>query len=522
MMAMDRSLASSSVVVQNAFFNLLGYGASALYAFLLIPMIVSYVGVEQFGLWSLVVALTGYIGLADLGLSTSFVKYIAEYASLDRPDDVNKVVLHGFVFYMGVSLVVLVAGYLLFPFLYSVLKISSVHFTLAYTIFMLSLLSFGAASTITVVASVLSGIQRNDVLNIVMTCMLLVKFLAIWFVLHRGFGLVGLTLADLLVTAVTIGPLVVVTKRYYVPLSMRFFRYDRVVMKKLLKFGSQLQVSRVAEIVQSQFDKLLLTRFIGLSAVSLYDFGSRPLGRLRALPLTAITSIVPAVSALEAAEDAVRIRAAVLRSTRYMIVLALPMFAFALCFSGEILTVWLGNSLPQSALTMSIFSIAYLANVVMGPLALASQGTGQPQYQMKAMLIQVVLNIVLSTLFVMLAGYYGAVAGTTTAMITGTLIFLNWYGKKLWESPASTVAQLVSKPLVSVAPSIIGALAAHRLVIEIFLLHSRLGRGIALVIAAVTFFPIYVLMLRWTKTLSDDDRIFVKNVLPLRMRNRLR
>jgi O-antigen/teichoic acid export membrane protein len=522
MREMEQSLASSRVVVENALFNFLGFGVSALYAFLLIPLVVGYVGVEQFGLWSLVAALTGYIGLADLGLSTSFVKYIAEYATLGKTDEVNKVVHHGFLFYVSVSLLVLMVGYFVFPFLFAVLRISPNHYELAYTIFILSLLGFGAASMITVVASVLSGIQRTDVLNIVMTGMLLAKFIAIWFALHQGFGLVGLTVADFLVMVATIGPLLIVTKKYYSGLSLRFLHYDSAMMGKLLKFGSQLQVSRIAELVQSQFDKLLLTRFIGLSAVSLYDFGSRPLGRLRALPLTAITSLVPAVSALDALENTQRIQSAVLRSTRYMIVLSFPMFAFVLAFSGEILLVWLGNGLAQSTLTMQILSIAYLANVVLGPMALVSQGTGEPQYQMKSTLVQVLLNIVLSTLLVAVVGYYGAVIGTTIAMIAGAVLFLAWYGRRLWSRPLSKFASLAAKPLICVVPSIVGALAAHRLVVEIFSLQSRLGQAMALIIAVAVFLPCYGAMIRWTRTLSEDDRAFVKNALPQRLRQLLR
>jgi len=516
---MEQSLASSKVVVQNAFFNILGFGVSALYGFLLIPLVVGYVGIEQYGLWSIMVALTGYVGLADLGMSTSFVKYIAEYAALGRSDEVNKIVHHGLLFYVFVSLIVLLVGYMLFPFLFFVLQIAPYHYTLAHSIFVLSLLGFGVSSLLNVVASVLSGIQRNDVLNGVTTGMLVTKFIAIWVLLYRGYGLVGVMVADLVVTTVAIGPLVMITRKFYSPLALRPLQYDSGIMKKLLKFGSQLQVSRVAELVQSQFDKLLLTRFIGLSAVSLYDFASRPLGRLRALPLTAITSLVPAVSALDAVENTQRIQAAVVRATRYMVVFAFPMFAFLMCFSDEILMVWLGDSLPQSALTMRVLSVAYLINVVLGPLALVSQGMGQPQYQMRSTIVQVVLNVVLSTLFIILFGFYGAVAGTTIAMSTGGLLFLLWYGKSLWNKPVAKVASLAYRPLASVVPSIVGALLAHRLAVNVFSLQSRLGAAVALAVALAVFLPLYGGMLRVTKTLSEDDRAFVRNVLPHRLRH---
>jgi hypothetical protein len=84
MTPIDDRLSSSRAVVRSGIFNLAGFGVSALYMILLVPIVLFYLGREQYGLWTAVLAITGYIGLADLGVSTSFVTYIARYvANLD-------------------------------------------------------------------------------------------------------------------------------------------------------------------------------------------------------------------------------------------------------------------------------------------------------------------------------------------------------------------------------------------------------------------------------------------------------
>ena len=54
---MQESLSSSRAVVRSSFFNLIGFGVSVLYMVLLVPLVVRYVGIDQYGLWTLILAL---------------------------------------------------------------------------------------------------------------------------------------------------------------------------------------------------------------------------------------------------------------------------------------------------------------------------------------------------------------------------------------------------------------------------------------------------------------------------------
>ena len=75
--------------------------------FILTPYIINHIGVERFGVWTIVGVLTGYLGLFDLGISTSFVKYIAEYYTHRDFEKINHVVNTGFLFYLVFSFVVI-------------------------------------------------------------------------------------------------------------------------------------------------------------------------------------------------------------------------------------------------------------------------------------------------------------------------------------------------------------------------------------------------------------------------------
>jgi O-antigen/teichoic acid export membrane protein len=250
--------------------------------------------------------------------------------------------------------------------------------------------------------------------------------------------------------------------------------------------------------------------------VSLYDFGSRPLSRIRGLPLTAASALVPAISALDAVDNVERINAALDRATRYTVYFALPLFGFLVCFAGVLVEVWLGPGFAQSALTMRILAVAFFVNVCTSPLGFISQGRGQPGYQMYATLLQICLNVVLSTLLVLWFGFFGAVAGTTTSVLVGTLVFYRWYGKKLVAHPFQLLMAAAGRPLAAFTVAAAFALAVHFALTALVSVAGRIALGAEILAIGSLFLVLYLYVLRKSGAINADDRRFLENILPRR------
>jgi O-antigen/teichoic acid export membrane protein len=356
-----------------------------------------------------------------------------------------------------------------------------------------------------------------DVVNIFTSVAVVVKFLAIVAALALRLGLVGMMAAEVLVGVISLVPAVVLVKKLVPEVLLLRFSFDGSMLKRLLKFGSQLQVSRFAELVQQQFDKLLVSRYIGLTAVTMYDFGSRPLNRLRALPTTALLGLLPAVSALDAEGNEERIRAGLLRSTRYLLLFSVPLFAFVALFAHEVMHVWLGSGFSQAARTLQILAVGYFSSIVTAPLAVTSQGRGEPQYQMRTTLVQAIVNILLSTSLILTFGYYGAVAGTAIAAIVGSLLFLRVYGRRVMERPLRTLGGLLAKPILAAIPAGVAALATMELLLQLLTPGTRPGVLGCLTVTFGVFLAGYVLMVFLLRLLGPDDRRFLKGILPSRL-----
>jgi O-antigen/teichoic acid export membrane protein len=514
MMAPAEHLSSSRAVVRSGLFNIAGFLASAVYMVMLVPLAKVFLGNEQYGLWTAVLAITGYIGLADLGLNTSFVTYLARFVAQGDLRSANRVITHGLLFYLlvaGVMVLISVAGY---PYIFRLLRIQEADWSTARTALYLAVAVFAVTSVAGVYGSVLAAVQRMDAFNLQFVGMLVVKFAFTYGALKAGYGVGGLFMADLAATFLSIPAVVYLTLRSVPGLKLSWDGFDGVLMKSLLKFGLRLQVSRAADIVQMNFDKLLLTRFQGLAATAMYDFGSRPINRLRTLPVTAISSLIPAVSALDADDNAARIRAAVVRSMRYLVLIALPLFTLCIAFADRLITLWVGPGNGQAVLTMQGLSAGSFIAVTMSALSLVSLGKGEPQFQMRTTLVQAVLNMALSTILVLRFGFVGAVAGTTVSMIVGGLLFYGVYARRVMDAPFAFLGTILARPVIAVVPAIVAGLLVARLGDAAGAAGSAMTGLAALAFGSAAFLAAYAVALRFTGALTADDLGFLKHALP--------
>jgi O-antigen/teichoic acid export membrane protein len=99
----------SKKLITNTFFNLLGRSWSFLVTLLLTPFILSHLNVGDFGTWVLLSVFINSFNLLDLGLGSSFVKFISAYYTHEDYDSINEVLFSGLLFYglFGALLVIL-------------------------------------------------------------------------------------------------------------------------------------------------------------------------------------------------------------------------------------------------------------------------------------------------------------------------------------------------------------------------------------------------------------------------------
>jgi hypothetical protein len=71
--------------MRNVFANWTGYVVGLIVSFFLTPLLVHHLGPASYGVWTLLVSLTAYLGLLDLGIRSAVTRYVARSESRGEP-----------------------------------------------------------------------------------------------------------------------------------------------------------------------------------------------------------------------------------------------------------------------------------------------------------------------------------------------------------------------------------------------------------------------------------------------------
>lgn len=500
-------------IVKNTFATLVAKIWFSLVGLLLTPFILTVLGPSAYGIWILIPVLAGYFGLLDFGFATSFAKHIAEYDARGDQRGVNGVFTAGLAFYLGLTATAIAVVFLGSDLILDYLRIPSDLAADARFALQVGIIAFLASNLIVVYLSVINGLQQMHVSNAIMIFMSGCNTAGCVLVLMVGFGLRGLVVNQLVTHVIGIVATAYFAHRLYPGLHFRA-RLIPAYFPVLFRYGLNLQVSNVAVLVNFHFDKLLISRVLGMSSVALYDLGSRIPASLRTFPTLFLSVLTPATSELEARRGRGDTYELFFRASKYVSVVAFPLLLGAIATGPAMIQAWVGDAYPRSASILRILCVGYLLNVVSGAVSPLVQGIGRPEYQRNAEVVSLLLNVVLSLLLITRYGLYGAALGTASAMSIAAGYYL-WSFHRLMDRPLLPfLKDAVLKPAGCAG---VGALIAFAVTSTLmpFTSGGRMEALAVLLAAGFTFGISYVVLLWRCRYLDDWDMALLRGHLPV-------
>ena len=163
--------------------------------------------------------------------------------------------------------------------------------------------------------------------------------------------------------------------------------------------------ARMVSMLMEPFNKVIISRYIGLSEVAYYELALRGAGQLRSLYEMGLKSIMPKISELQQKTQDIRkyIINIHKKSINFILIFALPAFLGLFIFSKLVLSLWLGDSYdPQISMALRWFLFGYMINLLSVPNYYIFMGIGHVKYCFLAHLIISVCNIVIISFFIIL------------------------------------------------------------------------------------------------------------------------
>lgn len=393
-----------------------------LYRYLLVTL-----GIELLGVWSLIIASTSLALIANFGISTSIIKFVATYYARNDFDRLRKLIFTAAVFIIGtysiISVVILIAGTYVLPHF-----IEAKYLPIALEILPFSLLSLIINALGGVISSCLDGIQKNYIKSYIVSFSSIVLF-ALSVLLTPKFGLKGLIFAQIFQAII-----VLVASIYYLSKSIKSiftlqWNWSKSLFKEIINYGIKMQALSFMQMSFEPVTKALLSKYGGLAMVGYYEMASRLVTQLRSLIVSANQVIIPVVAEAKETKET------------YVKELYIKTFSIVLLFdivliTGIIITapivsfLWIGKIVPFFLFAVVLNSIVAFVNICSNPAYFSYLGEGKLNWLIYSYIAITVLNPILSYFLGIEFNGYGVVVGWNIAFLIGSLLVLFSYHQK--------------------------------------------------------------------------------------------
>lgn len=470
------------------------------------PLIVSKLGLLQFGIWSITGAVAQYGALLDFGVSRAITRFIAVHHANDdrRAERAARAIAIGSltILYSAMAILTIPAAIVLDHVIKGSPGVGSLNIILLGSVTML-----GATLLARAFAAFSFGRHRMVSANLA---------LAVANVFTVAAGVIGLFIKPDLTTFATasaigaiFGLIVTIMTVWRSERELRISKPTSSEISEVLRFGVKGQATSVSDLFVLQLPKLALGLILGPTAAGVYEIGSRLAMGGRALGVAMFMSLTPDYSRSFAVEGIDGVRARWSRTSLVFTTAAMMPILMIGTTASPLVNLWLGQPNEQVVVVVVGLAGAFAINLATGTQTIAANAVNRPGLVARSSLLGAVISATLIVPAIHILGILGALITVGTAFGLAA-VYETWMVIRLF-----AVAP-VEFFLRSWAPAILAAAISYPVAWALgeLTLRSRLTNGVMALIAAplvcLAFASIVI-------ALSDDVRKQIKTLLaPMR------
>jgi O-antigen/teichoic acid export membrane protein len=272
------------------------------------------------------------------------------------------------------------------------------------------------------------------------------------------------------------------------------FSFSRKHFSELFPFGIKVLMNELMVFVNRQSDNLLISYFLGSTALGYYNVAYRLLVLILQLVSATIGQVsMPVFARLQ--NDKTRLKKAFCDITQLIALIAFPVFLGMQVLVPEIVTTLLGEQWGQSTPVLQILLFIGIVQCLASPMISIFVGAGKPGIRLKLQVIDAIVNLI----GFFIAVQWGIVWVAASYVIVGYALTPLWYWAVKTVIPLhwTTYVKLVLRPLIIAVVMIGGIVCAKETIWTDVLGINIIGDIIYLALSVIGGILIYVSMTYW-------------------------
>lgn len=343
----------------NTVFNVLAWFAPALTALIATPITVRGLGPHAYGLLALVTAVTGYLGLMDLGLGIPIVRYLAYYRALNQGRPMIGLMRFAVEWFGGAGVIgalILLLGARWIA--VSVLGIPADMIETAVAVIRITGLGFLTGMLVSVGTTVPQGFLRYDIAAVITVVFGVAGSGGPALLVAMGFGVTVVVAYGVVLNAISVVVYVIITVRLFRPIDRQAGPDWPSVRRAVIRFSAVTALNRVGRVVSTQSARIVLGAADGVAAAAYYQVPNLLTSKAISMLAAAAQVVFPTASAMKASGDEAGVRALYTRTSRLFFVVN-GSVAMSLCvLAHPLLQYWVSAQYAQEgAVALVVFAV---------------------------------------------------------------------------------------------------------------------------------------------------------------------
>lgn len=396
------------------------------------PFLIRSIGQSEYGLYSLVSSIIGYLTVLDLGFGDAIIVYTSKYHSQQKFDEEKK--LHGMfkVIYTIIGIIAAVLGIILYFNVDLIFGQTMSSMELQKAKIMMLILSFNLfiAFSFSIYSAIVSAYEKFVFQKILSLLSTVLKPLIMIPLLILGFKSISLVLVITALNVLSsISNYIFCKKRLRI--NVKSEKFDKKLFKEIFSYSFFIFLNVIVQKVNYSVDHFVLGAVSGTIAVSIYSVAGQFSNLFRNIASSCSNVMLPKISKMisrdasdeELSNEFIKLG----RLQWYVIFLILSGF---IIFGKQFILFWVGDSYNTSYYIALILLIPESFVLVQNIGVYIMQIKKKHKFKAIAATITAILNLIISIPLAKMYGGIGSAIGTCLALIICNLIIINIYYQK--------------------------------------------------------------------------------------------
>lgn len=402
---------------------------NTLVGFFYVPILLKFLGQNEYGLYQLMGSLIAYFSIMDFGLSSTVIRYYSMYqATSDKKSAENVLGISRRIYY-ALSLLVLIIGTIVYFNIENIFQSSLNNYELIESKKIFITLIFNIVITLltNIYTSIITANEK----------FIFIKLLGIFQVIIQPFAVVALlsispkafTMTLILTSFNLLAGLIKVFYTKSILKEKIIYHYpDKLLLRNMLNFSLSVFTVSIVDQIFWRSNQIILGIISGTSVVAIYSIAAQIF--MNYMPLSTVVQgvFLPRITRLVSQKVSDKeLSDLFVRIGRIQFILLTCVLIGFLLYGKEFILVWVGEKFIEAYWITLIVLFPFTIDLIQNIGLTIMQAKNQYSFRAKVYLLMAILNILLSVFLITLYGTIGAAISLGATLLIGNGIIMNIY-----------------------------------------------------------------------------------------------